>query len=176
MNPTENEANPYGRLMLSIFVRDFNASEQEGKNAPTIYGYQCADSAFNRRPLGPQVAGELFAIFQDSGDTNTLQYTIYKQAYVIKSIEEYTTLPVPDGGDLHSSNRNDKSYIEQWWRRIKPLVSGGTGPSSRVYMEDSHTLRVDIALNSDFMNDYIFAESDTVGEAPLCLWLWPPRR
>jgi hypothetical protein len=165
--------NPYGRLMLGVFVRDFNVSGKEGKNYPTIYGYQYCDSAFNGVALGLLTRGELFAAFMDVSDTNTLQYALYDQEYVVQSVEPYgdsdsipgppsnANGPFPGSGDLHGSKPDDLSYTGKWWSRIQDLKPTDSGPSSRAYMDDNRQLRIEMKLNADFMNDFVFTEAET---------------
>jgi Tc toxin complex TcA C-terminal TcB-binding domain/Neuraminidase-like domain len=155
------ESNPYGRLMLSVFLRDFSETGYAGKNDPIIYGYQYCDSAFNRRELGDQTREELFQIFKDQENTNTLQYAIYKQSYEITKVEEYTDGSVPGGGNLNGSNPNDQSYTDQWWNKISGLQNTDNGTSSRVYMRDDFTVRVELNLDGDFTNDFEFTGADT---------------
>ncbi|WDG77606.1 neuraminidase-like domain-containing protein [Pseudomonas chlororaphis] len=157
-------SNPYGRLMLGVFVRRFDAEGEEGKNAPDIYGYQYCDSAFNRHTLGPQTKEELFAIFQDKEDTNTLQYALYKQKYVIESVEQYRDTDTPPYGyDIHgsSTSKDDISYKNKWWERINNLDKTEKGQHAGVYMSDDFTLCVDMRLNGDFLNDFEFTKDET---------------
>lgn len=169
---SDQDRNPYGRLMLGIFVRLF----ENHQNNPAIYGYQYCDSAFNPIKLDGQCRNDLFASFIDQDDTtNTLQYLFNPAKYVIKRLEAYQPNdPIPrtqDGnqpgdGDLHGSNKGDQSYKEQWWERISDLQIQDSGPSSRVYMDGDFTLRVDVTLNSnsDFLNKFDFTQNETNSE------------
>lgn len=69
-------ANSYGRLMLGVFVRAW--SEELEQNAPSVYGYQYCDSAFNSRELDSVIRQKLFGSFQDKDDaTNTLPVSAF---------------------------------------------------------------------------------------------------
>ncbi|KVE28725.1 hypothetical protein WS67_08410 [Burkholderia singularis] len=157
------DSNPYGRLMLGVFVRNFNAEGEKGKNSPTVYGYQYCDSAFHHIPLGPQLKEELFAIFKDRTDTdNTLQYALYKQKYEIESVEAYKENErAPDGGDIHGSSKGDQSYLEKWWERIEDLVHGDRGVSSYIHMQGPFEIKATLMLKDDFVNDFTFTQQDT---------------
>lgn len=165
IDPTsQTESNPYGRLMLGVFVRNFTEEEGEKKNVPDVYGYQYCDSAFNSHQLLPLIKAELFASFRNQDDTtNTLQYAVYKQKYVITNVEPYDeNASPPDGaGHIHGSDPSDVSYEGKWWERIADLQNTDSGSTSRVYMKDPLTMRVEMALNADFMNDFEFGEEET---------------
>ncbi|KWB79374.1 hypothetical protein WL42_12470 [Burkholderia ubonensis] len=149
IDPTgATESNQYGRLMLGVFVRNFTDAEGEGKkNIPNVYGYLYCDSAFNRHTLLPLLKNELFASFRDESDTNTLQYAVYKQKYVITKVEA-----TDDWQDGEKTG---------WLKKIADLQSGDSGSGSRVYMKDPLTMRVEMVLNDDFRNDFIFDKTDT---------------
>ncbi|KWB72614.1 hypothetical protein WL40_10790 [Burkholderia ubonensis] len=149
IDPTgATESNPYGRLMLGVFVRNFTDAEGGGKqNIPNVYGYLYCDSAFNRHTLLPLLKNELFASFRDESDTNTLQYAVYKQKYVITKVEA-----TDDWQDGEKTG---------WLKKIADLQSGDSGSGSRVYMKDPLTMRVEMVLNDDFTNDFEFNEDET---------------
>ena len=167
-------SNVYGRLMLSVFVRDFS----NGKvNKPTVYGYQYCDSSFNERSLIDDTRNKLFALFKDngsgynqdpSGTIGTLQYPLYTQTYSIDSLEEVLDvgeIPVKSGlgaGDIHGANKNDISYTEQWWGRIGELIHAKAGDVSLVYLSND-LLCVDLALVDGFVNEFTFTSDETSG-------------
>ncbi|MBZ5788756.1 insecticidal toxin complex protein TccB [Burkholderia contaminans] len=157
------DSNPYGRLMLGVFVRRFDAEGETGKNAPNVYGYQYCDSAFHHIPLGPQLKEELFAIFKDRRDTdNTLQFALYKQKYVIEKVAPYKEGErAPDGGDIHGSSPNDQSYKDAWWTRIADLEDGTRGPNSYIRMTSPFEIRATLLLNKPFVNDFTFTQQET---------------
>ncbi|MCG1017847.1 MULTISPECIES: neuraminidase-like domain-containing protein [Burkholderiaceae] len=153
------ESNPYGRLMLSVFVRNFISGSDKEKNVPDVYGYLYCDSAFNRRELMPLLKKQLFTSFKDKTDTKTLQYGIYQEEYVIEKVEPYGEHEeAPDGYNIHCSSRDD---LGDWWKKISGLVETETGSTSRVYMKDSQTMRIEMALTDDFLNDFEFTRQET---------------
>ncbi|MCG1041750.1 insecticidal toxin complex protein TccB [Mycetohabitans sp. B8] len=153
------ESNPYGRLMLGVFVRNFIIENDTEKNVPDVYGYLYCDSAFNRRELMPLLKSQLFASFKDKTDTKTLQYGIYQEKYVIEKVEPYgEEEEAPDGNNIHCSSPDD---LGDWWKKISDLVATETGPTSRVYMKDSQTMCIEMALEGDFLNDFEFNGQET---------------
>ncbi|MCF7695960.1 insecticidal toxin complex protein TccB [Mycetohabitans sp. B2] len=142
------ESNPYGRLMLGVFARQFDAKTK--KNAPTVYGYQYCDSAFNRHALGPLTRELLFASFIDQDDTtNALQFAVYDKKYVMTGVERNTDKEA--GGDQENTGWNSK---------IPDLQIGDTG-NCCVYMKDPLTVRVEMGLSDSFTNDYVFTKEET---------------
>ncbi len=88
IDPTEEtDSNPYGRLMLGVFVRQFEGDGDNKKNKPTIYGYLYCDSAFNRHVLMPSSKDFLFSTYRDETDgQNCLQFAVYDKKYVITKV------------------------------------------------------------------------------------------
>ncbi|WP_338926613.1 insecticidal toxin complex protein TccB [Mycetohabitans endofungorum] len=143
------DSNPYGRLMLGVFVRN-----SEKKNAPDIYGYQYCDSAFNHCTLGEFTRELLFASFVDQynptgfvdqdNTKSTLQLPVYDKQYVITEVEEETDDDPEDTG---------------WNSKIADLRKVDTG-ESYVRIMNQRNLSVEMRLRDSFTNDYVFKESD----------------
>jgi hypothetical protein len=143
------DSNPYGRLMLGVFVRNSGAT-----NAPHIYGYQYCDSAFNHCTLGELTRELLFASFVDqynptgfvdqNNTTSTLQLPVYDKRYAITGVEKETDEDPENTG---------------WNSKIAELQKVDTG-ESYVYITNQRNLRVEMRLSDSFTNDYVFTEDD----------------
>ncbi|WP_156437542.1 MULTISPECIES: neuraminidase-like domain-containing protein [Burkholderia] len=139
------DGNPYGRLMLAVFVNKSDGND--GINNPDTYGYIYCDSAFNVHDLGGMAKEALFKSYRDVvGDKNSLQFSVYNKAYVVKGVENKD----------HKDENNTG-----WWKRIFDLESSDHGSKSCVYVIDGSTVRVEMGIKEEFSNIYEFSKEET---------------
>ncbi|MCC8456067.1 insecticidal toxin complex protein TccB [Photorhabdus aegyptia] len=146
IDPTEEtDSNPYGRLMLGVFVRQFEGDGANRKNKPAIYGYLYCDSAFNRHILKPLSKNFLFSTYRDeTNDQNCLQFAVYDKKYVITKVIAGSTEDPENTG---------------WVGKVDDLKQGTTG--AYVYIDqDGLTLHIQTTTNGDFINRHTFGSAD----------------
>ncbi|WP_289991719.1 insecticidal toxin complex protein TccB [Photorhabdus laumondii] len=146
IDPTEEtDSNPYGRLMLGVFVRQFEGDGANRKNKPAIYGYLYCDSAFNRHILKPLSKNFLFSTYRDeTNDQNCLQFAVYDKKYVITKVIAGSTEDPENTG---------------WVGKVDDLKQGTTG--AYVYIDqDGLTLHIQTTTNGDFVNRHTFGDDD----------------
>nr|AEJ87813.1 insecticidal toxin complex protein TccB [Photorhabdus temperata subsp. temperata M1021] len=149
IDPTEEtDSNPYGRLMLGVFVRHFEGDGANKKNKPAVYGYLYCDSAFNRHILKPLSKNFLFSTYRDeTDDQNCLQFAVYDKKYVITKV-----ISGKPTEDLESTG---------WVGKVDDLKQGTTG--AYVYIDqDGLTLHIQTTTNGDFVNRHTFGYNDIV--------------
>ncbi|RAX10178.1 insecticidal toxin complex protein TccB [Photorhabdus bodei] len=148
IDPTEEtDSNPYGRLMLGVFVRQFEGDGANRKNKPAVYGYLYCDSAFNRHVLRPLSKNFLFSTYRDeTNDQNCLQFAVYDKKYVITKVVTGATEDPESTG---------------WVSKVDDLKQGTTG--AYVYIDqDGLTLHIQTTTNGDFINRHTFGYNDLV--------------
>ncbi|MER2472331.1 Tc toxin subunit A-related protein [Photorhabdus laumondii] len=147
IEPTiKTDRNPYGRLMLCVFVRHFEDDGANKKNKPAVYGYLYCDSAFNHHSLKPLHKNFLFSTYHDEEDKqNCLQFTVYNKKYVITKV-------VP------GKSKEDPEKTK-WVDKIDDLKQGTTG--AYVYIDQGGlTLHIQTTTNGDFINRHTFGSAD----------------
>ncbi|MCA6221262.1 insecticidal toxin complex protein TccB [Photorhabdus antumapuensis] len=144
IDPTEEtDSNPYGRLMLGVFVRNFTGTPHQ--NSPAVYGYLYCDSAFNRHILRPLSKNFLFSTYRDeTNDQNCLQFAVYDKKYVVTKVVTGSTEDPENTG---------------WVGKVDDLKQDTTG--AYVYIDqDGLTLHIQTTTNGDFINRHAFSNSD----------------
>ncbi|AWK43740.1 insecticidal toxin complex protein TccB [Photorhabdus laumondii subsp. laumondii] len=147
IDPTEEtDSNPYGRLMLGVFVRNFTGTPHQ--NRPAVYGYLYCDSAFNHHILRPLSKDFLFSTYRDeTNDQNCLQFAVYDKKYVITKVISGKPTEDPENTG--------------WVGKVDDLKLGTTG--AYVYIDqDGLTLHIQTTTNGDFVNRHIFGYNDIV--------------
>ncbi|WP_146747610.1 neuraminidase-like domain-containing protein [Photorhabdus laumondii] len=145
VDPTENiDSNPYGRLMLGVFVRNFTGTPHQ--NRPAVYGYLYCDSAFNRHILKPSSRNILFSNYRDeTNDQNCLQFAVYYKNYMIPKV-------VPGKPTEDPENTG-------WVGKVDDLKLDTTG--AYVYIDqDGLTLHIQTTINGGFINRHTFSYDD----------------
>ncbi|MDC9621817.1 insecticidal toxin complex protein TccB [Xenorhabdus sp. XENO-7] len=145
IDPTDKtDSNPYGRLMLGVFVRNFTGNPYQ--NRPTVYGYLYCDSAFNSHTLKSLSKNFLFGTYRDeANDQNCLQFAVYDKKYVITKVEP--------------GKPTEDSEGTVWANKIDDLKQGTTG--AYVYIDDDGlTLHIQTTTNGDFVNRHTFGYAD----------------
>ncbi|MCW7548767.1 insecticidal toxin complex protein TccB [Photorhabdus sp. APURE] len=146
IDPTEEtDSNPYGRLMLGVFVRNFTGTPYQ--NRPAVYGYLYCDSAFNRHILRPLSKNFLFSTYRDeTNDQNCLQFAVYDKKYVITKVIAGATEDPENTG---------------WVGKVDDLKQGTTGAYVDID-QDGLTLHIQTTTNGDFINRHTFGYNDIV--------------
>ncbi|SCZ67545.1 MULTISPECIES: insecticidal toxin complex protein TccB [Photorhabdus] len=144
IDPTEEtDSNPYGRLMLGVFVRNFTGTPYQ--NRPAVYGYLYCDSAFNRHSLKPLSKNFLFSTYRDeTNDQNCLQFAVYDKKYVITKVIAGATEDPENTG---------------WVGKVDDLKQGTTGAYVDID-QDGLTLHIQTTTNGDFINRHTFGSAD----------------